>query len=71
MSSDKHRRLALEVAYLRLASREGGLAVNVKWARGMTPVLEAMIDAGDLIRSEWSQDRTRGSPSSAHRRRDC
>ncbi len=50
MSSDKHRRLALEVAYLRLACREGGLAVNVKWARGMTRVLDGMIAAGDLVR---------------------
>ncbi len=50
MSSDKHRRLGLEIAYLRLASREGGLAVNVKWARGMTRVLDGMIAAGDLVR---------------------
>lgn len=48
MSADKHRRLALEVAYLRLAGREHGLALNIKWARGITDVLRAMIAAGDL-----------------------
>lgn len=48
MSADKHRRLALEIAYLRLAGREHGLALNVKWARGITDLLRRMIAAGDL-----------------------
>ena len=48
MSADKHRRLGLEVAYLRLAAREHGLPLNVKWARGITDLLRRMIAAGDL-----------------------
>lgn len=60
MSADKHRRLALEVAYLRLASRETGLSLNVKWARGITDVLRTMIANGDLVqrRTPVTQRRT-------------
>ncbi len=54
MSADKHRRLALEVAYLRLASRETGISLNIKWGWGITPLIERMIDAGDLVRRRVS-----------------
>lgn len=46
MSADKHRNLAIRTAYLRLASREGGLGLNVKWARKLTPLLKRMADDG-------------------------
>lgn len=49
MSADKHRRLAIEIAYLRLATREYGMSLNVKWARGITTVIRDMIAGGDIV----------------------
>lgn len=48
MSADKHRSLAIRVAYLRLASRDGGLALNIKWARKLTRFLKRMVDEGEI-----------------------
>jgi hypothetical protein len=44
MSADKHRNLALKIAYLRLASGDFGLPLNVKHARKLTPLLQSMAD---------------------------
>lgn len=48
MSADKHKNLAVRVAYLRLASMDGGLALNIKWARKLTSFLMRMIDDGEI-----------------------
>jgi hypothetical protein len=43
-------RIALEfvVAHLRLASREGGLAIDVRGGRAYTPELRELVERGDL-----------------------
>lgn len=48
MSADKHKNLAVRAGYLRLASAESGLALNIKWARKLTPFLKRMIDDGEI-----------------------
>lgn len=48
MSADKHKGLAVDTAYLRLAAADFGLTVNVKWARAYTPELRALVERGDL-----------------------
>jgi hypothetical protein len=55
MSADKHRRLAIDVAYLRLAAgghdpeNPLGFSVNIKWGRALTPEIQDLIAKGDVV----------------------
>jgi hypothetical protein len=49
MSADKHKNLAIRAGYLRAASSESGLGLNIKWARKLTPFLMAMIKDGEIV----------------------
>lgn len=49
MSADKHKNLAIRAGYLRAASSESGLGLNIKWARKLTPFLMGMIKDGEII----------------------
>lgn len=48
MSADKHRNLQIRVAYLRAASRESGLGLNIKWAAKLTKFLMRMVADGEI-----------------------
>lgn len=47
--SGKPRGLRIRAAYLRLAGREGGLGLNIKWAPKLTGVLKSMMKTGDVV----------------------
>src|SRR3546814_4538102 len=49
MSADKHKNLAIRAGYLRASSSEGGLGLNIKWARKLTPFLIGMIKDGEIV----------------------
>lgn len=49
MSADKHKRLVIEVAYLRLATRDCGMATNIKWTRARTRLLDKMAARGLIV----------------------
>lgn len=46
MSADKRKSLAIETAYLRLASRDIGMGTNNKWMRARTKFLDKMAERG-------------------------
>lgn len=48
MSMDPRRALESTIAYLRLATREGGLPLDVPGGRAYTRDLRAMVERGDL-----------------------
>src|SRR3546814_16799318 len=49
MSADKHKNLAIRAGYLRASSSEGGLGLNIQWARKLTPFLIGMIKDGAIV----------------------
>ncbi len=49
MTDDPRKLLETTVAYLRLAVREGGLALDVPGGRAYTRDLRALVERGDLV----------------------
>lgn len=56
MPAGKTRPLSVRVAYLRLASEDCGIGLNVKWTRKLTPFMLRMVHEGELVLRRLGSD---------------